>query len=121
MKLKRVAIGAAILAAGALGGLWLFQQIPVTRGALQQACVKAHERSLVAAYIRLPEGMTAEEYEEMVRANCDCVAREALRQLPREDLVAFARNQMTPEIYSRITAIYRQCPSPHGRQAEPGL
>ena len=121
MKLKRIVIGASILAAGALGGLWLFKQIPVRGGAIQQACLEAHDRSLVAAYIRLPEGVTAEEYQEMVLARCDCVAREALRQLPQEDLVAFVRNQMTPEIYSRMRVIYRQCPSPHVRQAEPSL
>lgn len=102
-------IGASTLAAGVLGGLWLFQQGPVTRGALQQACLEAHDRSLVAAYIRLPEGMTAEEYQEMVLANCDCVAREALRQLPQEDLAALGRNQMTPELYSKIKSLNGQC------------
>lgn len=102
-------IGAAIVAAGALGGLWLFQQIPVAHGALQQACLDAHDRSLVAAYIQLPEGMTAEEWREMVRAQCDCFAREALQQLPQEDLVTFVRNPMNREIYGKVLAIHRQC------------
>jgi hypothetical protein len=105
MELKRGVIGAAIVAAGALGGLWLFHQIPVTYGALQQACLEAHDRSLVAVYLRLPEGMTGEEYKEMVRTSCGCIAREALRQLPPEDLAAFVRKPMTPDIHARITAI----------------
>jgi hypothetical protein len=109
MELKRIVIGASILAAAALGGLWLFQQIPVTRAALQQACLEAHDRSLAAAYIQLPEGVTAEEWREMTLARCYCVAREAQRKLPQQDLVAFARNQMSQELYSQITAINRQC------------
>jgi hypothetical protein len=119
MELKRVAIGAAIVAAGVLGGVWLFQRSPVMHGTLRQACLDAHDRSLLAAYIRLPEGMTAAEYRERVLAWCDCVAREAQQRLPRKDLVAFVRNQMTPEIHSRIIAIYQQCPNPLERQAEP--
>jgi hypothetical protein len=109
MDLKRIAIGAAIVAACALGGWWLFQQVPATHGALQQACLEAHDRSLVAAYIRLPEGMTAEEWREMVRASCGCFARRAQRQLPQEDLVAYIRNQFTPELYAKVIAIHQQC------------
>jgi hypothetical protein len=109
MKLKRIATGAAILAAGALGGWWLFQNIPVTHGALQRACLDAHDRFLVAAYLRLPEGMTAEEYQDLVRNNCDCIAREALRQLPLADLVAYVWNQTTPELSAKVTSIHRQC------------
>jgi hypothetical protein len=105
MELKRIAIGAAIVAACALGGLWLYQQAPVTHGALQQACIEAHDRSLIAAYLELPEGMTGEEYKQMVRTSCDCIAREALQQLPPEDLAAFVRKPMTPDIYAKLTAI----------------
>ena len=53
--------------------------------------------------------MTAEEWREMVRASCDCFARKAGRQLPQEDLVAYTRNQVTPELYAKVIAIHRQC------------
>lgn len=109
MELKRVVIGTAIVVGAALGGVWLFQLVPTTHAGLRQACLDAHDRSLVAAYIRLPEGMTAEEYQEMVRASCDCFARKAGQQLPQEDLAAYIRNQVTPELFAKIIAIRGQC------------
>lgn len=110
MELKRIVIGAAIAAAVALGGWWLlFQLVPPARAAVQQRCVDMQHRTLWAAYVRLPEGVTAEEFEQMLVAFCDCVARKAEGHLTQRDSVAIVRNRSTPEIDGKIVAVYQQC------------
>lgn len=109
MRLRNILIGAGVLAA-LLGGLWLLlQQIPVTADAVQQKCVKDHRTVLTFAYIRLPEGVTWEEFEAGMLAYCECFAREASRQLTQEELVAIVQKERTPAIDVKLAKVYQQC------------
>lgn len=61
---------------------------------------------MAAAYIRLSEGFTWEEFEAGMLAFCECVGREASRQLAE---VAFVREQSKPAIAAKLDTIYTQC------------
>ena len=64
---------------------------------------------MAAAYIRLSEGFTWEEFEAGMLAFCECVGREASRQLAEDELVAFVREQSKPAIVAKLDTIYTQC------------
>jgi len=110
MELKRTVIGTAIVAAGVLGGWWLsFQPVPSVQAGVQQRCIDMEHRVLGAAFVRLPEGVTLEDLEEMSVAFCACVARQAEKQLTQQNLAAIIRNQSTREVDGKLAAVYQQC------------
>jgi hypothetical protein len=109
MRLRNTLMGAGALAVALLGGLWLFWSRSPAVDAVQEKCVKSHRAVLAAALIRLPEGVTWEEFEAGMLAFCECVGREAGRQLAPDELVAFVREQSTPAIEAKLDTVYEQC------------
>jgi hypothetical protein len=109
MRLPTILMGTGVLAVMLLG-LWLFpQESRATADAVEQKCIKDHRASLIIRYIQLPEGMTWEEFEAQMLALCDCVGREAGRQLTEEEQDAVVQEQATPAIQAKLAAVCKQC------------
>ncbi|HWA49565.1 MAG TPA: hypothetical protein VG742_14935 [Dongiaceae bacterium] len=110
MNRRHILLGSVILAAVILGGAWLIvQRAPLTQEARERKCIEDQRRVLIAAYIKLKEGVTWEEFEAEMLAYCNCFAREANRQLTPQELAAIDRRQSTPAIDAKLVAIMAQC------------
>lgn len=109
MRLRNTLMGVGALAVLLLGGAWLLWPQSPEADAIEERCVKNHRAVMAAAYIQLSEGYTWEEFEAGMLAFCECVGREAARQLAEEELVAIVREQSMPA--AKLDAVYRQCRS----------
>jgi hypothetical protein len=107
MNLKHALIGAVVLAACALGGLWLFlRQVPPqsTLSGFQETCVEGQRRA-VSGDIRPLD----DESEARALAFCDCVEREVGSRLSPQDIAAIGLEQSSKEADAKLTLILNLC------------
>jgi hypothetical protein len=110
MKRKAVVMGASVVAACVLAGLWLFRQhVPPGFDGVQRECVQDQHTVLQAAYLKLKEGQTAEDVEASIVAYCDCFAREVTETLSPQEVTAIGQKKSTPPIDAKLQAIGSQC------------
>ena len=103
MNLRHILLGAIVLAAAILGGLWLFlrhepAQVPLN--AFQQSCMQGQRNG--------PLPMDAES-EEKALAYCNCVAAEVTARLGPRELADLGLNQAKPETGAKLDAAIAYC------------
>lgn len=107
MNLKHVLLGAIVLAACLLGGLWLFlRQVPPSSSmtSFQEACVLGQRRLIAGDARRLDD-----ESEARLLAYCDCVAREVGRRLSQQDIAAIGLDRADKTLDAKLQAIFTLC------------
>ena len=103
MNLRHILIGAIVLAAVILGGLWLFlryepAQVPLT--AFQQSCMQGQRSG------NLP--LDAES-EAKALAYCDCVAAQVSERLSAQELADLGLGQAKSETGAKLDAAVAYC------------
>jgi len=103
MNFRHILLGAIVLAAVLLGGLWLFlrhepAQVPLN--AFQQSCLQGQRGG------DLPLDA---EGEEKALAYCDCVAGEVTARLSPEELADLGLDQAKPETGAKLDAAIAYC------------
>jgi hypothetical protein len=103
MNLRHILIGAIVLAAVLLGGLWLFlrhepAQVPLN--AFQQSCMQGQRSG------NLP--LDAES-EEKALAYCDCVAAQVSERLSARELADLGLGQAKSETGAKLDAAIAYC------------
>ncbi len=110
MDRRHILTGSIILATVILGGAWLIvQRVPLAQEARERKCIEDQRRVLIAAYVKLKEGVTWEEFEAEMLAYCDCFAREVSRRLTSEELAAIDLKQSTPTIDAKRMEVGKAC------------
>jgi hypothetical protein len=107
MNLKHVLIGAVVLAALLLGGLWLFlRQMPPshTLTSFQQTCVEGQRRGISGDTRRLDDAT-----ETRLLAFCDCVAREVGSRLSQQEIAAVGLEQSSQPLDAKLEGIFALC------------
>jgi hypothetical protein len=107
MNLKHVLLGAAVLAACILGGLWIFlRQVPPhqTQSAFQQACVDGQRRGISGDTRPIDD-----QSEARMLAFCDCVATEVGSRLSRQDIAAVGLDRQSQALGAELEAIFALC------------
>ena len=107
MSLKHAVIGAIVLAASVLGGLWLFlRQVPpsTTLDSFQETCIAGQRRSISGDVRPLDD-----ETEARLLAYCDCVAREVGTRLSPQDIAAIGLEQSGRALDAKLRAIFALC------------
>jgi hypothetical protein len=107
MNLKHVLLGAAVLAACILGGLWIFlRQVPPhqTQTAFQQACVEGQRRGISG-----DTGPLDDQNEARMLAFCDCVATEIGSRLSQQDVAAVGLDRQSQALNAKLEAIFALC------------
>lgn len=107
MNLKHVLLGAAVLAACILGGLWLFlRQVPPseTQSDFQKACVEGQRRGISGDARPLDDAS-----EARMLAFCDCVAKEVGSRLSQQEVAAVGLDQGGPALSAKLEAIFALC------------
>lgn len=107
MNLKHVLLGAAVLAACILGGLWLFlRQVPPreSQSAFQQACVEGQRRGISGDTRPLDD-----QSEARMLAFCDCVAAEVGGRLSQQEIAAVGLDQQSQALSAKLDAIFALC------------
>jgi len=107
MKTRHVLIGAFVLAALLLGGLWLFlRQVPpreVVSG-FQETCVQGQRRG-ISGDIRPLDDAT----EARLLAFCGCVETEVRNRLSDQDIAAIGLQQSSKDVDDKIQTILALC------------
>lgn len=103
MNLRHILLGAIVLAAVILGGLWLFlrhepAQVPLN--AFQQSCLQGQRGG------NLP--LDAES-EAKALAYCDCVAAQVSERLSAQELADLGLGQAKPETGSKLDEALAYC------------
>ncbi len=103
MNLRHILLGAILLAAILLGGLWLFlrhepAQVPLN--AFQQSCMQGQRNG------SLP--LDAES-EEKALAYCNCVAAQVTERLSAQELAELGLGQAKPETGAKLDAAVIYC------------
>ena len=104
MNLRHILIGAIVLAALFLGGLWLFlrhEPAQVQLNAFQQSCMQGQRGG--------GELPLDAESEAKALAYCDCVAAEVSRRLSVEELAALGLNQADSGIGEKLDLVVAYC------------
>jgi len=107
MNLKHLLVGAILLAACGLGGLWLFlRQVPPssTMNSFQETCVQGQRRAISGDLRPLDDGT-----EARLLAFCDCVAEEVGSRLSQQDIAAIGLEQSSPALAAKLDAIFDRC------------
>jgi hypothetical protein len=107
MNVKQVLIGAVVLAAFLLGGLWLFlRQVPPSHplDSFQRACVEGQRRSIFGDTRPLDDST-----EARLLAFCDCVAREVSGRLSQQDIAAIGLEQSSQALDTKLESIFALC------------
>ena len=103
MNLRHIFLGAVVLAAIILGGLWLFlrhepAQVPLN--AFQQSCMQGQRNG--------PLPLDAAS-EEKALAYCNCVAAEVTTRLSAQELADLGLGQAKPETGAKLDAAIAYC------------
>ena len=107
MNLKHALIGAIVLAACLLGGLWLFlRQVPPssTLTGFQETCLEGQRRGISGDIRPLDE-----ETEAQLIAFCGCVEQEVGSRLSQLDIAAIGLEQSNKDVDAKVTAILNLC------------
>lgn len=107
MNVKHVMIGAAAVAALALGGLWLFlrqQPAASTLSAFQATCLEGQRRGISGGAMPLDD-----ETEARILAFCTCVEQEVGNRLSRQDIAAIGLQRSGKEVDATVGAILALC------------
>ena len=107
MKLKHVLIGAVVVAACLLGGLWLFlRQVPPSSSlnSFQDACIKEQRKGISGNTLPLDDAT-----EARLLTFCDCVANEVGSRLSQHDIAAIGLDQSSSEVDAKLKAILALC------------
>ena len=107
MSLKHASIGAIVLAACVLGGLWLFlRQVPPqqTLSSFQQTCVQGQRRGISGDIRPLDDGT-----EARLLAFCSCVEQEVGNRLSQQELAAISLEQGGNGADAKVALILNLC------------
>lgn len=107
MGLKYVLIGAVMLAACALGGLWLFlRQVPpsTTMSEFQKTCIEGQRKSIAGDTLPLDD-----QTEARLLSYCDCVAQEVGSRLTSQDIAAIGLERASQALDAKLQAIFVLC------------
>ena len=107
MNLRHTLLGAAILAALLLGGLWLFlrqQPAQESLNPFQQSCIEGQRRAATGQSLPLDDASEAKAL-----AYCDCVAAEVGRRLSGDELAALGLDRAGTETDFKLTEITAYC------------
>ncbi len=103
LNMKLILLGAIVLAAIILGGLWLFlrhEPARVPLNAFQQSCMQGQRSG------NLP--LDAES-EEKALAYCDCVAAQVSERLSAQELADLGLGQAKPETGAKLDHAIAYC------------
>ncbi|HET6161150.1 MAG TPA: hypothetical protein VFE34_22590 [Dongiaceae bacterium] len=107
MNLKHVLIGAIVLAACVLGGLWLFlRQVPPssTLDSFQETCREGQRRGISGDTRPLDD-----ETEARLLAFCGCVEHEVGNRLSQQEIAAVGLEQSGEEADVKLALILNLC------------
>lgn len=107
MRLKYVLVGALVLAACVLGGLWLFlRQVPpkTTISSFQETCIEGQRRNIAGAVQPLDD-----ETEARLLKFCTCVEREVGSRLSDQDIAAIGLQQGGKDVNAKLGVILNLC------------
>lgn|SRR5512147_2363667 len=107
MKTRYILVGAVVLAALVLGGLWLFlRQVPPreTLSGFQETCL-AGQRTGISGADRPLDDAT----EARLQAFCGCVEQEVGSRLSQLDIAAVGLQQSGKDVDAKLAAILDLC------------
>ena len=107
MGAKHVLIGAIVLAACALGGLWLFlRQVPPrdTLSGFQETCLEGQRRGISGDTRPLDD-----ETEARLLTFCACVEQEVGSRLSQQDIAAIGLEQSGKDVNAKFDVILNLC------------
>ena len=111
MRLKYILIGAVVIAAALLGGLWLFlrfEQPNASLDAFQQACIGGQRQAITGGTAGSAPPLD-DETEARLLAYCDCAAREVAARLSSQELADIGLGQSSAAVHAKLNAIFELC------------
>jgi len=107
MNLKHILVGAIVLAACVLGGLWLFlRQVPprTTLNSFQESCLDGQRRAISGDTRPLDD-----DSEARLLSFCDCVEQEVGTRLSSQDIAAIGLERSGQALDAKLAAIFELC------------
>lgn len=107
MGAKHILVGALVIAAALLGGLWLFlrgEPASAPLSAFQQSCVEGQRRAIAGQALPLDDAS-----ETKILAYCGCVAEEVTKRLGGEELAALGLGQPGAATRAKLDQIMAYC------------
>lgn len=107
MRFNHIAVGAFILAACVLGGLWLFlRQIPpkTTVSSFQETCIEGQRRGISGDVRPLDDNTEAQ-----LLKFCTCVEREVGSKLSNQDIASIGLQQSGKDVNAKLGVILNLC------------
>lgn len=107
MNLRYALLGAIVIAAALLGGLWLFlRHEPASEAlsAFQRTCVEGQRRSLTGQTLPLDD-----ESEAKALAYCTCVAEEVTQRLTAQELAGLGLGQPSAAAGAKLETAIAFC------------
>jgi hypothetical protein len=107
MNQKHILVGAFVLAACLLGGLWLFlRQVPpkTTMNSFQETCIEGQRRGISGDARPLDD-----ETEARLLGFCTCVEREVGNKLSEQEVAAIGLEQSRQDINAKLGVILSLC------------
>lgn len=107
MNLRHLLLGAFLVAAVLLGGLWLFLRYePAAQpmNAFQQSCIEGQRRAVSGQTLPLDD-----ESEARALTYCNCVAEAVASELTAQELAALGLGQPNAETGTKLDRIVAYC------------
>jgi len=107
MRLKHVLVGAFVLAACVLAGLWLFlREVPpkTTLNSFQESCIEGQRRGISGDVRPLDD-----DTETRLLNFCTCVEREVGSKLSDQDVAAIGLQQSGKDVNAKLGVILNLC------------
>ncbi len=107
MSPRNTLIGALVIAAALLGGLWLFvrgEPASAPLSAFQQSCVEGQRRAVTGQTLPLDDGSEAKAL-----AYCTCVAAEVEKQLSAQELADLGLGQPSAAAGAKLDQVVAYC------------
>ena len=107
MSAKHILVGAVVLAACGLGGLWLFlRQVPpkTTMNSFQETCIEGQRRGISGDVRPLDD-----DTEARLLNFCTCVERQVGSKLSDQEIAAIGLQQSSKDVNAKLGVILNLC------------
>ena len=107
MDARRILVGALVIAAALLGGLWLFlrhEPAAESLSAFQQTCIEGQRRAVTGQTLPLDDASEAKAL-----GYCTCVAEEVAKRLSAVELADLGLGKPSAETGAKLDAVIAYC------------